>query len=165
MDFMVGLSKTLGTYDSIWVDYNPKQLAKIYIKEIMRLQGMPLNIIFDIYTKCTSNFWDRLHKELGSKITFRTTFYPQIDRQSERTIQVLEDMLSSYVTDFRGHWDQFLPLCEFSYNNYHSSIDMAPFEELYERRCRSPIRWSNTRDFKPLGTDLVKRAQEKVRFI
>ncbi|WMV59645.1 hypothetical protein MTR67_053030 [Solanum verrucosum] len=44
-------------------------------------------------------------------------------RQSERTIQVLEDMLSACVIDFGGHWDKFLPLCEFSYNNsYYSSI-------------------------------------------
>ena len=59
---------------------------------------------------------------------------------SERTIQVLEDMLHACVIDFGGHWDKFLPLAEFSYNNsYHSSIDMTPFEALYGRRCRSPI--------------------------
>ncbi|WMV30135.1 hypothetical protein MTR67_023520 [Solanum verrucosum] len=44
--------------------------------------------------------------------------------------------------DFGGHWDQFLPLAEFSYNNnYHSSIDMTPFEALYGRICRSLIGW------------------------
>ena len=33
------------------------------------------------------------------------------------------------MIEFGGHWDSFLPLAEFSYNNnYHSSIDMAPFE-------------------------------------
>ena len=45
-----------------------------------------------------------------------------------------------HVIEFGGHWDSFLPLAEFSYNNsYHSSIDMAPFEALYGRRCRSPL--------------------------
>ena len=57
-------------------------------------------------------------------------------------IQVFEDMLRVCVIEFGGHWDSFLPLAEFSYNNsYHSSIDMAPFEALYGRRCRSPIGW------------------------
>ena len=57
-------------------------------------------------------------------------------------IQVLEDMLRACVIEFGGHWDNFLALVEFSYNNsYHSSIDMAPFEALYGRRCRSPIGW------------------------
>ena len=48
-------------------------------------------------------------------------------------------MLRACVIEFGGHRDSFLPLAEFSYNNsYHSSIDMAPFEALYGRRCRSP---------------------------
>ena len=71
-----------------------------------------------------------------------TAFHPQTDGQSERTIQVLEDMLRACVIEFGGHWDNFLPLAEFSYNNsYHSSIDIAPFEALCGRRCRSLIGW------------------------
>ena len=68
-----------------------------------------------------------------------TAFHPQTDGQSERTIQVLEDMLHACVIEFDGHWDNFLPLAEFLYNkSYHSSIDMATFEALNGRRCRSP---------------------------
>ncbi|EAW42591.1 hypothetical protein N9414_02831 [Nodularia spumigena CCY9414] len=70
------------------------------------------------------------------------------------------------MIDFGGHWDKSLPLCEFSYNNsYHSSIDMAPFEALYGRGCRLPIRWFEARDVKPLRVDLLKDAQDKVRSI
>ncbi|WMV46562.1 hypothetical protein MTR67_039947 [Solanum verrucosum] len=51
-------------------------------------------------------------------------------------------MLRACVIDFKGNWDDHLPLIEFAYNNsYHSSIGMALFEALYGRRCRSPIRW------------------------
>ena len=68
---------------------------------------------------------------------------------------VLEDML---------HWDNFLPLAEFSYNNsYHSSIDMAPFEALYGRRCRSPIGWFDSFEVRPWGTDLLRDSMEKVK--
>ncbi|WMV49539.1 hypothetical protein MTR67_042924 [Solanum verrucosum] len=75
-------------------------------------------------------------------------------------------MLRACVIDFVGHWDQFLPLCEFFYNNsYHSSIDMAPFEALYGRGCRSPIWWFEVGDVKPLRVDLVKDAQDNVRSI
>ncbi|WMV24634.1 hypothetical protein MTR67_018019 [Solanum verrucosum] len=50
-------------------------------------------------------------------------------------------MLRACLIDFKGNW-YHLPLIEFNYNNnYHSSIDMAPFEALYDRRCRSPIGW------------------------
>jgi len=70
------------------------------------------------------------------------------------------------VIDFGGHCDKFLPLCKFSYNNsYHSSIDMVSFEALYGRESRSPIEWFEVGDVKPLGVDLVKDAQEKVKNI
>ncbi|WMV41000.1 hypothetical protein MTR67_034385, partial [Solanum verrucosum] len=50
-------------------------------------------------------------------------------------------------------------------NVYHSSIDMKPFEALYRRGCRSPIRWFEASDEKPLGVDLVREDQTKVRGI
>ena len=57
----------------------------------------------------------------------------------ERTIQTLEDMLQAYVMEFKGAWSKYLPLIEFLYNNnYQVTISMAPFEALYERRCRLP---------------------------
>ncbi|XP_060170518.1 uncharacterized protein LOC132601455 [Lycium barbarum] len=88
------------------------------------------------------------------------------DGQAERTIQTLEDMLRACVLDFKGNWDDHLPLFEFSYNNsYHSSIHMAPFEALYGRRCRSPIRWFEVGEAELLGPDLVYQAMEKVKLI
>ena len=75
-------------------------------------------------------------------------------------------MIRMCVIDFGGHWDKFLPLVEFSYNNsYHSSIDMEPFEALYGRRCRSPIGWFDTFEVRPWETDLLKESLEKVKFI
>ncbi|XP_069154406.1 uncharacterized protein [Solanum lycopersicum] len=149
MDFVVGLPCTLGKFDAIWVivdrltksahfvpvqtTYNSEKLAKIYIREIVRLHGVPISIISDRGTQFTSHFWRSMQKELGTRVDLSTAFHPQTDGQSERTIQVLKDMLRACVIDFGGHWDQFLPLAEFAYNNsYHSSIEMAPFEALYD---------------------------------
>ena len=134
------------------MDYNAEQLARIYVKKRVRVHDVPLSIISDRGTLFTSKRWINLHDDLGAQLTFSTVFHPQTDGQSERTIQVLEDMLRACVIDFGGHWDKFLPLCEFSCNNsYHSSIDMAPFEELYGRGCRSSIGWFESRDVKSLG--------------
>ena len=58
-------------------------------------------------------FWRTLHAELGTRLDLSTAFHPQNDGQSERTIQVLEDMLRACVIEFSGHWDNFLPLAEF----------------------------------------------------
>ncbi|GJY35850.1 putative reverse transcriptase domain-containing protein, partial [Tanacetum coccineum] len=69
------------------------------------------------------------------------------NRQSERTIQTLKDMLRACVIDFGGSWDVHLPLAEFSYNNsYHTSIRCALFEALYGRKCRSPVLWAKIRE-------------------
>ncbi|KAA3482845.1 Gag protease polyprotein [Gossypium australe] len=59
------------------------------------------------------------------------------DGKSERVIQMLEDMLHACVIDFEFGWERYLPLAEF----FPMSIQMAPYEVLYGRRCRSPMCW------------------------
>ena len=70
---------------------------------------VPLSIISDRGTQFTSKFWRTLHAELGTRLDLSNAFHPQIDGQSERTIQVCEDMLRACVIEFGGHWDNFLP--------------------------------------------------------
>ncbi|GKA53151.1 putative reverse transcriptase domain-containing protein [Tanacetum coccineum] len=95
--------------------------------EIVARHGVPVSIILDRDGRFTSCFWQTLQKALGTQLDMSTAYHPQTDRQSERTIQTLEDMLRAYVIDFGGNWDVHLPLAEFSYNNsYHSSIRCAP---------------------------------------
>ena len=146
--------------------YNAEKLAKLYVSEIVRLHGVQLSIISDRGTQFTSKFWRTLDAELGTRLDLSTAFHPQTDGQSEQMIQVLEDMLRTRVIEFGGHWYKFLPLAEFSYNNsYHSSIDMAPFEALYEWRCRYPIGWFDAFEVRPWGTDLLRESLDKVKFI
>ena len=55
---------------------------------------------------------------------------------------------------------------EFAYNNnYHSSIEMAPFEALYGRRCRSSIGWFDAFEVRPWGTDFLRESLDKVKLI
>ena len=75
-------------------------------------------------------------------------------------------MLRSCVLDFKGNWDEKLPLIEFSYNNsYHSSIGMAPFEALYGRKCRSPINWQEVGQKQLQTTDFIEKTSEDIRKI
>nr|GEV59223.1 putative reverse transcriptase domain-containing protein [Tanacetum cinerariifolium] len=113
------------------------------IKEIVYRHGVPISIISDRDSKFTSRFWRPLQKALGTRLDMSTAYHPETDGQSKRTIQTLKDMLRACVIDFRGSWDRHLPLVEFSYNNsYQTSIKAAPFEALYEQKCRSPVYWS-----------------------
>ena len=89
----------------------------------------------------------------------------QIDGQFERTIHVLEDMLRACVRDHKGSWEEHLPLVEFAYNNsYRASIQMAPYEALYGRPCRSPICGTEVGESSITGPDLI-RDSEKVSLI
>ena len=102
MDFIVVLPKTQLGRDAVWVivdrltksahflsvkvNYNLNKLAELYIKEIVRLHGASLSIVSDRDPRFTSQFWPSLQEALGTKLKFSTTFHPQTDGQSERTI-------------------------------------------------------------------------------
>nr|GEV00926.1 putative reverse transcriptase domain-containing protein [Tanacetum cinerariifolium] len=92
-----------------------------------------------------------------------TSYHPKTDGQSERTIQTLEDMLRTYVIDFRKGWEKHLLLVEFSYNNsYHASIKAAPSEALYGRKCRSPVCWAEVGDVQLTGPEIIHETTEKI---
>nr|GEZ15839.1 putative reverse transcriptase domain-containing protein [Tanacetum cinerariifolium] len=72
-------------------------------------------------------------------------------------------MLRACVIDFGNGWDKHLPLAEFSYNNsYHASIKAAPFEALYERKCRSSVCWSEVGDAQLTGPELIREMTEMI---
>nr|AAV31171.1 Putative polyprotein, identical [Solanum tuberosum] len=178
MDFITGLPRSRRQHDSIWVivdrmtksahflpvktTNSAEDYAKLYIQEVVRLHGVPISII----SNRGAQFWKFFQKGLGLNVNLSTAFHPQTDGQAERTIQTLEDMLRACVIDFKGNWDDHLPLIEFAYNNsYHSSIQMAPYEALYGRRCRSPIGWFEVGEAGLIGPNLVHQAMEKVKVI
>ncbi len=70
-------------------------------------------------------------------------------------------MLQAWVLNFGGGWYRHLGLAEFADNNsYQASIQMASFEALYGRRCRSALYWSDVGE-RTLGPDLLQEAEEK----
>ncbi|PHT36235.1 hypothetical protein CQW23_23935 [Capsicum baccatum] len=114
---------------------------------------------------CRAHISVLMMKVLGTKVKLSTAFYSQTDGQVERTIQKLEDMLRACVLDFKGRWDDHLPLIKFAYNkSYHASIQMAPFDALYGRRCRSPIGWFEVGEAALIGIDFVLKAMAKCSY-
>ena len=70
------------------------------------------------------------------------------------------------MIDYEGSWDRHIPLVEFVYNNsFQSSIGMAPYEALYERKCRTPLCWIELSENKVIGPDLIQETEEKVKMI
>ncbi|XP_070664564.1 uncharacterized protein [Malus domestica] len=86
MDFVYKLPRTQNGYDGIWV--------------IVKYHGVPVNIISDRDSRFTSKFWVAFQEALGTRLLYSTAYHPQTDRQSERTIQTLEEMLRYLVLQF-----------------------------------------------------------------
>ncbi|KAK8617479.1 hypothetical protein V6N13_080395 [Hibiscus sabdariffa] len=182
MDFVTGLPVTPSKKDSVWVivdrftkcahflpvhtTYTYDKLAELYIREIVSLHGVPKSIVSDRDPKFTSRFWESLHTALGSRLNFSTSYHPQSDGQSERVIQVLEDMLRCCIIDFQGTWEKQLPLVELAYSNsYQASIQMASYEALYGRRCRTPVCWAEAGQKLLPIPDILKGTTKKVKLI
>ena len=118
MNFVSSFPLTQSKHDSVWVivnrltksahflpvrlDYSMDRLAEMYVSEIVRLHWIPLSIVSDSDPRFTLRFWKEFQSALGTQLNFSTTFNPQIDGQSKRVIQVLEDMLQGCVLYFLG---------------------------------------------------------------
>ncbi|GJX50013.1 reverse transcriptase domain-containing protein [Tanacetum coccineum] len=138
-------------------------LTRLYIKEIVSWHDVPISIIFDHDSHFTSRFWQSLQSALGTQLDMSMTYHPETDRQSERTIQTLEDMLRACVIDFGKGWERHLSLVEFSYNNsYHASIKAAPFEALYGRKCRSLVCWAEVGDVQLTRPEIIHETTKKI---
>jgi hypothetical protein len=123
-------------------------------------------IISDHGAQFVARSWEHLQASLGTKLIRSSAYHPQTDGQTERVNQILEDMLRACVIHYDKSWDKCLLLAEFSYNNsYQASLKMALFEAMYGRRCRTSLSWSQTRERKIFGPDLVIEVEEKVRVI
>jgi hypothetical protein len=158
MEFIVGMSLTTRRYDLIFIvdntltksghfihvhtTYQEPDIARFFISEIVRLHVVPKRIISDRGSMFTRHFWTSFQEALGTQLNFSTMYHLEIDGKIERMNQILEDMLRMYVMDEQKHWEEFLPLVEFEYNNnYQSTIKMALFEFLYGKLCQTPLSW------------------------
>jgi transposase InsO family protein len=178
MDFITGLPHTSKGYDSMWViadrltkvpvktTFEVSQLAELFMAWIVSLHGVPKKIVSDRGSQFTSRFWKSFLENMDTKLKFSSAYHPHTDGQTERTNQVLEDMLRACGLQHGSSWDKSLPYAEFSYNNsYQARLKMSPFETLYDRKCRTPLFLDQTRGRQFFGPELIQEAEEQVRII
>ncbi|KAL6311374.1 hypothetical protein AAG906_022965 [Vitis piasezkii] len=142
MDFVIGLPRTLGGNNAIWVivdrltksahflpmkvNFSLDRLASLYVKEIVRMHGVPVSIVSD----------EILVSPLDSHISI---CFPSSNRWPiVKGNRVLEDLLRACILDLQGNWDDHLPLVEFAYNNsFQASIGMAPLRHCMIKSTQS----------------------------
>jgi transposase InsO family protein len=76
------------------------------------LHRVPKKIVSDRGTQFTYN-WQKVQESLGTKLNFSTAYHPQMDGQTERINQILEDMLRSCALQYGTSWDKSLPYAVF----------------------------------------------------
>jgi len=70
----------------------------------------------------------KLYRLLGIKLAMSTAYHLQMDSQTERVNQEMEQFLRLFVNKCQDDWDKLLPLGEFAYNNHiHSLTQQTPF--------------------------------------
>jgi hypothetical protein len=103
---------------------------------------------------------------MDTNINFSSAYHPQTHGQTERTNQILEDMLRACALKYGKSWDKSMSYAEFSYNNsYQDSIEMAPYEALYGRQCRTPMFWSQTGENQVFRLEVLKDVEKQVQMV
>ncbi|GJS80158.1 putative reverse transcriptase domain-containing protein [Tanacetum coccineum] len=113
------------------------KLARLYLNRIVARYGIPASIIYDQQENHSNS--------QGHATCLRDQFW-QID--------------------FGKGWVKHLLLAEFSYNNsYHASINAAPYEALYGRKCRLPVCWAEVEEAQLNGPELIQETTKKIVLI
>jgi hypothetical protein len=95
MDFIVVFPLTVRRHDSIFVvvdtltksahfipvhtTYQAPDIARVFISENVRLDGMPKRIISDRGSMFTGRFWTSFQVALGTQLNFSTAYHPETD--------------------------------------------------------------------------------------
>jgi hypothetical protein len=115
IDFITKLPITVKQHDSIMVivdkstkvahfipmktPHKAPNIVKIYMKEVVKLHGVPKAIVSDRDPKFMFNFWKYLFKGFGINLNLNTAYHPESNGKIERTNRIIEDMLKMYVMD------------------------------------------------------------------
>lgn len=147
LDFIIRLPKSKG-YETVLVvvdrlskychfiplkhPYTARSLADMFLREIIRLHGIPKSILSDKDPLFLSKFWQEIFKMQGSTLNFSSAYHPETDGQTKVVNRSLETYLRCFAADQPKTWSHWIPWAEFWHNTtYHSTTNTTPFEIVY----------------------------------
>ena len=117
-----------------------KEIGQLLKDHIFKLHGLPRSILSDRDTRFTSEYWQKLMKDLDVNVQMTTAYHQRANGLAERTIRSLKQYLGSYLNATSTNWTNYLSVAEFSYNSvYNSSVGMSPFVADIGYLPRAPI--------------------------
>jgi hypothetical protein len=109
-------------------DWNGTELAQAWIREIIRLHGVPERIISDRGPLMNATHWETFNHYLNARRVLTSAYHPETDGQTERQNQTLEQYLRIYCTLEQDDWATWISIAEFAYNDsVHATTGTTPF--------------------------------------
>ena len=106
-----------------------KEIAWLFLKDIVQLHGVPDSIVSDCDPKFTLIFWHELQCLMGAKLLMSTAFHPQTDGATERANCSIGQILRTIIQDDQKNWADKCPMVELTLNrNISMTMGLAPFE-------------------------------------
>jgi len=103
--------------------------ARIFIDDIIRLHGVPQEVVLDRNVPFTADYWKGVARILQTKLLMSTAFHQETDGVSENSKKTVVRYLHGFATHNQANWDEYLPLAEYVYNSsVHHSTKQTPFE-------------------------------------
>jgi len=154
MDFITDLPLSNG-HDSIWVIVDrftkmahlvplksdakkAPDLARIFLREVWQLHGLPSTIVSDRDARFTSKFWETITGILKIKRGMSTAFHSQTVGQTERVNQSIEPYLRMFCNYEQNNSSEMLPMGEYAYNNsVTTATGLSPFYANYGFHLRT----------------------------
>jgi transposase InsO family protein len=156
LDFVVALPKTEGGYDTVLVlvdrltkmvhlaptttTCTAAQTARLFFDNVVRLHGVPKNLVSDRGPQFVSKFWAALGELLDMRLKLSSAYHPQTDGQTERVNRTLGETLRNFAGRNPTAWDTYLTAAEFAINNaVNRSTGRSPFFLTYGFHPAMPV--------------------------
>jgi len=154
---------------------NAAGVVKLYATHVFPHYGLPKKVISDRDPRFASNFSREMCSLLGIKQNISSAYHPQMDGQSERTNQSLEQYLRLYCSTHQKDWAAWLPLAQYTRNSWpNASTKKIPYELIlgYTPLAHQPnrdttvpdidTRMRTIQDAREQAQDALKQAQENM---
>jgi len=142
-----------------------EETVGLIVQHIFPRFGLPRRFISDRDPRFASRFIQGLCKSMGTAQNISTAYHPQTDGQSECTNQWLEQYLRFWVNEQQDNWCSYLPLAEFTHNNWlNETTGESPFFILYRfNPCTDWIDKPSPIPQVALQVEQFKEAQQKAQ--
>jgi len=141
-------------------------LARLFQDHIWKLHGLLESIISDKGVQFAVGMMKELNNLLGIQMKLSTAYHPQMDGQTERINQELEQYLRVFISHRQEQWPDWLGMAEFAYNNkVHAATKISPFKANYSQDPRMGFEGRRRRKYKIARKfiERMKKIQEEAK--